>query len=82
MQGTLDLLLLKALSLEPMHGWGITTRIQQLSRDSFQIGARVAVSRPPSIRAARLGDVLLADHPEQSHREVLRSHGGGQAGAR
>ena len=38
MQGTLDLLLLKALSLEPMHGWGITTRIQQLSRDSFQIG--------------------------------------------
>lgn len=38
LQGTLDLLLLKALSLEPMHGWGITTRIQQLSRDAFQIG--------------------------------------------
>lgn len=38
MQGTLDLLLLKALSLEPMHGWGITNRIQQMSRDTFQIG--------------------------------------------
>jgi transcriptional regulator len=38
MQGTLDLLLLKALSLEPQHGWGITNRIQQISRDTFQIG--------------------------------------------
>lgn len=37
-QGTLDLLILKALSLEPMHGWGITHRIQQMSRDNFQIG--------------------------------------------
>ena len=38
MQGTLDLLILKALSLEPMHGWGITNRIQRMSRDTFQIG--------------------------------------------
>jgi transcriptional regulator len=38
MQGTLDLLILKALSLTPMHGWGISNRIQQLSRDAFQIG--------------------------------------------
>jgi len=38
LQGTLDLLLLKALSLEPMHGWGITNRIQQMSQDAFQIG--------------------------------------------
>ena len=38
MQGTLDLLLLKALSVEPMHGWGIINRIQQVSRDAFQIG--------------------------------------------
>lgn len=37
-QGTLDLLILKALSLEPMHGWGITDRIKQLSRGSFQVG--------------------------------------------
>lgn len=38
MQGTLDLLILKALSLAPMHGWGISSRIQEMSRDVFQIG--------------------------------------------
>ena len=38
MQGTLDLLILKALSLEPMHGWGISDRIQEMSGDAFQIG--------------------------------------------
>jgi PadR family transcriptional regulator PadR len=38
MQGTLDLLILKSLSLTPMHGWGISSRIQQLSRDAFQVG--------------------------------------------
>jgi len=38
MQGTLDLLILKALSLEPMHAWGIGHRIQQISRDAFRIG--------------------------------------------
>ena len=38
LQGTLDLLVLKSLSLEPMHGWGISQRIQQLSADALQIG--------------------------------------------
>jgi transcriptional regulator len=38
LQGTLDLLVLKALSLAPMHGWGISQRVQQLSRDALQIG--------------------------------------------
>lgn len=35
--GTLELLVLKALSLEPMHGWGIGQRIEQLSRSAFQV---------------------------------------------
>ena len=35
--GTLELLVLKALSLEPMHGWGIGQRIDQLSRDVFNV---------------------------------------------
>ncbi|HSG08657.1 MAG TPA: PadR family transcriptional regulator [Longimicrobiales bacterium] len=35
LQGTLDLLVLKVLSLEPMHGWGISERIQQWSGDVF-----------------------------------------------
>jgi transcriptional regulator len=37
LQGTLDLLILKALSLEPMHGWGVSQRIQQLSREVLQV---------------------------------------------
>jgi PadR family transcriptional regulator, regulatory protein PadR len=36
-QGTLDLLILKALSLEAMHGWGVALRIQQISRDALQV---------------------------------------------
>ena len=38
LQGTLDLLILKTLSLEPMHGWGLAHRIQELSRDALQVG--------------------------------------------
>ena len=38
LQGTLDLLVLKALSLTPMHGWGISQRIQHLSKDALKIG--------------------------------------------
>lgn len=38
LQGTLDLLILQTLALEPMHGWGIAQRIQQVSRDMLQIG--------------------------------------------
>jgi PadR family transcriptional regulator, regulatory protein PadR len=37
LQGTLDMLLLKALQLEPMHGWGITERIEQWSKDALQV---------------------------------------------
>ncbi len=36
-QGTLDLLILKTISLEPMHGWGIAQRIQQVSGEILQI---------------------------------------------
>lgn len=38
LQGTLDLLILKTLSLTPMHGWGLTNRIEQLSADALQVG--------------------------------------------
>jgi transcriptional regulator len=37
LQGTLDLLILKTLELEPMHGWGITLRIQQVSESVLQV---------------------------------------------
>ena len=38
LQGTLDLLILRTLALEPMHGWGIAQRIQQVSKDALQVG--------------------------------------------
>ncbi len=37
LQGTLDMLVLKILSLEPLHGWGISERIQQMSGEVFQV---------------------------------------------
>jgi PadR family transcriptional regulator, regulatory protein PadR len=38
LQGTLDLLILQTLVLEPMHGWGIAQRIQQVSHNALQVG--------------------------------------------
>ena len=37
LQGTLDLLILKTLALQTMHGWGIAQRIQQISKDVLQV---------------------------------------------
>ena len=36
-QGTLDLLVLKTLALEPQHGWAISERIQQISSEALQV---------------------------------------------
>jgi PadR family transcriptional regulator, regulatory protein PadR len=36
-QGTLDLLILKTLALQPMHGWGIAQRIREVSQDVLQV---------------------------------------------
>src|SRR5262252_538014 len=37
-QGTLDLLILKVLALEPLHGWAIAQRIHDMSKDVLQVG--------------------------------------------
>jgi PadR family transcriptional regulator PadR len=37
-QGTLDLLVLRVLSLEPMHGWSIAQRIRQMSKEQLRVG--------------------------------------------
>lgn len=36
-QGTLDLLILKAVALEPLHGWAISERLQKISSDALQV---------------------------------------------
>ena len=38
LQGTLDMLVLRAIQLEPMHGWGIAERIEQWSEQVLQLG--------------------------------------------
>ena len=38
-QGTLDMLILKTLALEPMHGYGIAIRIEQMSKGVFHVNA-------------------------------------------
>ena len=37
LRGSLDLLILKTLSLQPMHGWGISQRVQQISEGSLEV---------------------------------------------
>ena len=38
LQGTLDLLILKSLILGPLHGWGISKRLRQMSDEIFEVG--------------------------------------------
>ena len=38
-QGTLDMLVLKTLALEPMHGYGIAVRLEQMSKGTFRVNA-------------------------------------------
>ncbi len=37
LRGTLDMLILKVVDIEPMHGWGISERIQQMSQDALRV---------------------------------------------
>lgn len=68
LQGTLDLLVLKTLSLGPMHGWGISNRIRQLSADAFQIGQGSLY--PALHRLARKGLVSSEWRASENNREA------------
>ena len=60
-QGTLDMLILKTLALEPMHGYGIGTRIAQISRGVFQVNAG---SLFPAFRRLERDGLIKADWRE------------------
>ena len=68
LQGTLDLLVLKSLSLAPLHGWGISQRIQQLSRDALQIGQGSLY--PALYRLERKGLVASTWRTTENNREA------------
>ena len=50
LQGTLDLLILKAISLGPLHGYGVLLRLQQISNDNCRF--RKALCTPPCIASS------------------------------
>jgi PadR family transcriptional regulator PadR len=58
LRGTLDLLILKTLTLEPMHGWGISQRIQQISRGTLDVNQG---SLYPALQRLELKGWLDAD---------------------
>ena len=58
LQGTLDLLILKTLALESMHGWGIAQRVQQISRDALQVGQG---SLYPALHRLELSGLVAAE---------------------
>jgi transcriptional regulator len=56
--GTLDMLILKTLALEPLHGYGIGLRIEQISRGTFQVNAG---SLFPAFRRLERDGLIKAD---------------------
>ena len=77
-QGTLDMLILKTLALEPMHGYGIGVRIEQISKGVFKVNAG---SLFPAIRRLERDGLIAAKgrDREQPPRQVLHAHRQGRA---
>lgn len=67
-QGTLDMLILKTLALEPMHGWGIAQRIEQTSNGVFQVNPGSLF--PAFRRLERDGLVTSAWHSTENNRRA------------
>jgi PadR family transcriptional regulator PadR len=67
-QGTLDMLILKTLALEPMHGWGIGQRLEQTSGGVFQVNPGSLF--PAFRRLEREGWVLPEWRDTENHRRA------------
>jgi PadR family transcriptional regulator PadR len=68
LQGTLDLLILKTLELEPMHGWGISLRIQQVSGEVLQVNQGSLY--PALHRLEEQGWILAAWKTSENNRQA------------
>jgi PadR family transcriptional regulator len=66
LQGTLEMLVLKTLALEPMHGWGIAQRIQQMSRNTLLVTQGSLY--PALVRMRRRGLVKTSWHVTENGR--------------
>jgi PadR family transcriptional regulator PadR len=65
-QGTLDLLILRTISLEPKHGWAIAKRIQQVSREALQV--QQGSLYPALHRLEQQGWIQAEWHPTETGR--------------
>jgi PadR family transcriptional regulator, regulatory protein PadR len=68
LQGTLEMLILKTLALEPMHGYGIALRIEQLSRGIFRVNPGSLL--PALSRMERGGRVKTEWRPTENNRRA------------
>jgi transcriptional regulator len=79
LQGTLDLLVLRVLSLEPIHGWGIGERIAVLSDDVLQVNQG---SLYPALQRLRRQGWIRAEWQRSEHNRRARYYSLTPAGAR
>lgn len=68
LQGTLDMLVLKALQLEPMHGWGVTERLEQWSKDALKVNQGALY--PALHRLARQGFITSSWRVTENNRRA------------
>jgi len=73
-QGTLGLLILKTLALQPMHGWGIAQRIRQVSKEVLQVNQGALYPALASPRTTGLDPRQMGRIGKQSPRQVLFTH--------
>ena len=79
LQGTLELLVLRSLSLEPMHGWGLAQRIQQLSRDVLEVSQG---SLYPALQRMKRKGWITSEWRTTEHNRAARYYRLTAAGAR
>jgi transcriptional regulator len=78
-QGTLDMLILKTLSLGPMHGWGISRRIQQVSNEVLRVEEG---SLYPALRRLELNGLIRAEWGASENNRRARFYSLSKAGSR
>ncbi len=78
-QGTLDLLILKTIALEPMHGWGIAQRIQQVSKEVLQVNQGALY---PALHRLEQSGWIRATWGESEHHRRAKYYTLTQAGRR
>ena len=69
LQGTLEMLVLKTLTLEPMHGWGISMRLRQISGEVFEV--QQGSLYPALQRMLRRGWIKSAWQATENNRRAL-----------